>query len=71
MGVNNLTATSNTVIRIGLIDKVTFKQKLDGYMEVSYANKWSNKVPGRENKQAAAFLARLRSSKKAGVAVAE
>lgn len=38
-----------TVIRVGLIDKVTFKQRFDGYMEVSNANKWSKKVPGREN----------------------
>lgn len=59
------------MIRVGLTGKGTFKQRLDGYMKVSYANKWSKKGLVRENRKAAAPLARFRNSKKAGVAVAE
>lgn len=65
------TAILNTVIRVDLTGKVTFKQRLDGYMKVSYAKGWSKKVLVRENRQVIASLACFRISKKASAAVAE
>lgn len=61
-----MVAISSRIVRVDVIEKVTFEQRLEGIERISQVDIWGKGTPDKGNSKAGVCLVCLRNSRKLG-----